>query len=59
MIVRLVLATLLVVVGAIITIRMLAFGLQPAILPGVALGVAMVFLGIHRLRLILRVMSVR
>ena len=59
MIVRLVLATLLVVVGAIITIRMFTFGLQPAILPGVALGVAMVALGIHRLRLILRVMSAR
>jgi hypothetical protein len=59
MILRLVLATLLIVVGVTITARMLAFGLQPAILPGVALGAAMVFLGIHRVRLILRVMSAR
>jgi hypothetical protein len=56
---RLILAALLVVVGATIVGRMLAFGLHPEILPGIVLGTAMIALGVHRLSLILHVMRAR
>ena len=59
MIVRLMLAALLVVVGATIVGRMLGFGLHPEILPGIVLGAAMIVLGVHRLSLILHIMKAR
>jgi hypothetical protein len=52
--VRLILALLMVIVGATIVIRMLMVGFEWAVLPGVALGAAMIALGVHRTSLILR-----
>jgi hypothetical protein len=52
---RFVLAILLIVMGSVIDARMLALGARLEILPGVALGLAMIALGVHRLGLIARV----
>lgn len=51
---RLILALLMVIVGATIVIRMMMVGFELAVLPGVALGAAMIALGVHRTSLILR-----
>jgi hypothetical protein len=56
---RIVLASLLVVVGCSIIVRMLGLGLHPEIFPGVLLGAAMVALGVHRIALVRRVYSQR
>lgn len=42
------------VLGAIVTVRMLAFGIRIETLPGIVLGGAMIGLGVHRLSLIVR-----
>jgi hypothetical protein len=42
------------VVGAVVLVRMLAFGIRIETLPGIVLGVAMIALGVHRLSLIAR-----
>lgn len=42
------------VLGAIVTVRMLAYGIRIETLPGIVLGAAMIALGVHRLALILR-----
>jgi hypothetical protein len=52
--IRLILALLMVVVGATIVVRMMMVGFELQVLPGVALGGAMIALGIHRTSLILR-----
>jgi len=41
-----------VVVGAIVFVRVLAFGIRMETLPGLVLGAAMIMLGVHRLKLI-------
>jgi len=58
-ILRIVLASLLVVIGCSIIVRMLGLGIHPDIFPGVLLGGAMVALGIHRIALIRRVYAQR
>lgn len=42
------------VLGAIVTVRMLAFGIRIETLPGIVLGGALIALGVHRLSLIVR-----
>lgn len=42
------------VLGAIVMVRMLAFGIRIETLPGIVLGAAMIALGVHRLSLIVR-----
>ncbi|HKE36428.1 MAG TPA: hypothetical protein VKB39_03300 [Candidatus Baltobacteraceae bacterium] len=42
------------IVGTIIAIRMLAYGIRLETLPGIVLGAAMIGLGAHRLSLIVR-----
>lgn len=42
------------VVGVVVMVRMLAFGVRIETLPGIVLGAAMIALGAHRLSLILR-----
>ena len=54
MTIRLILALLMVIVGATIVIRMMMVGFEWQVLPGVALGAAMIALGVHRTSLILR-----
>lgn len=44
----------MVVVGAIVLVRVAAFGFRIETLPGLVLGAAMVALGVHRLTLIVR-----
>lgn len=57
---RAVLAAVMVVLGATIIVQMLAAGTSDfKILPGIVLGVAMLLLGVHRLRLIARVWGAR
>ena len=51
---RAVLAAATAVLGAIVTVRMLAYGIRIETLPGIVLGAAMIALGVHRLSLILR-----
>lgn len=48
------LAGAMVVLGSIVAIRTLAFGVRIETLPGIVLGGAMVALGVHRLSLIVR-----
>jgi hypothetical protein len=48
------LALAMVVVGAIVLVRIAAFGFRIETLPGLVLGAAMVALGVHRLTLIVR-----
>ena len=48
------LAAAFVVLGAIVVVRLLAFGLRWELLPGLVLGAALVALGVHRLSLIAR-----
>lgn len=48
------LALAMVVVGAIVLVRVAAFGFRIETLPGLVLGAAMVALGVHRLTLIVR-----
>jgi hypothetical protein len=43
------------VCGAIVCVRVAAFGLRLETMPGIVLGAAMVALGLHRLSLIARV----
>lgn len=52
---RAALAVAMIACGAVVLVRVLAFGLRPEILPGVVLGGAMIALGVHRIALILRV----
>ena len=54
MTIRLILALLMVVVGVTLVIRMMMVGFELQVLPGVALGGAMIALGVHRASLILR-----
>lgn len=42
------------VLGTIVTVRMLAYGIRIETLPGIVLGGAMIALGVHRLSLIVR-----
>jgi len=42
------------VLGAVLTVRTLAFGIRIETLPGIVLGAAMIALGAHRLTLIAR-----
>lgn len=58
---RAALAAVMVLLGAYILVQMLAVARTGgfAILPGVVLGAAMLFLGVHRLRLIARVWGTR
>ncbi len=42
------------IVGAVVTVRMLAYGIRLETLPGIVLGAAMIGLGAHRLSLIVR-----
>jgi hypothetical protein len=42
------------VLGTIVTVRTLAFGVRIETLPGIVLGIAMIALGVHRLSLIAR-----
>lgn len=52
---RLILALLLIVAGIALIVRMLMqIGLHREIVPGIALGAAIVALGVHRTSLILR-----
>lgn len=51
---RAVLAAATAVLGAIVTVRMLAYGIRIETLPGIVLGAAMIALGVHRLSLIVR-----
>lgn len=48
------LAGAMTVLGAIVALRMLAFGIRIETLPGIVLGAAMIGLGVHRLSLIVR-----
>ena len=52
--VRAFLAAAMVVVGAIVLVRVAAFGFRVETLPGLVLGAAMVALGLHRLTLMVR-----
>ena len=51
---RLVLAVLMVGIGAVIVVQFLRIAQYPQILIGVVLGVAMVALGVHKVSLALR-----
>jgi len=51
---RAILASAIAVTGAVLTIRMVMFGIRVETASGIVLGVAMIVLGIHRLRLIAR-----
>ena len=44
----------MVVLGSIVMVRTLGFGIRIETLPGIVLGVAMIALGVHRLTLIAR-----
>ena len=48
--VRAVLAIGMVVIGCVVIVRMLSFGLTTAIVPGIILGGAMVALGLYRFK---------
>lgn len=54
LVVRAFLAVAMVVVGAIVLVRVGAFGFRVETLPGLVLGAAMVALGLHRLTLMVR-----
>ncbi len=45
----------MIVCGAIVFVRMVAYGIRLETVPGLVLGAAMVVLGLHRLSLIARV----
>lgn len=47
------------VVGVVVTVRTLAFGIRIETLPGIVLGAAMIALGVHRLSLVLRALRPR
>jgi len=51
---RALLAGAIALMGAILTVRMAMFGIRAETASGLVLGVAMMALGIHRLRLIAR-----
>ena len=51
---RAALAAGMVVAGAVLIVRLFAFGLRFELLPGLVLGAALIWLGIHRLSLIAR-----
>jgi hypothetical protein len=46
------LAAAMIVIGAVVTVRVLGYGVRIETLPGIVLGAAMIALGVHRLRLI-------
>lgn len=48
------LAGSMVVLGFVVTVRTLGYGIRIETLPGIVLGVAMMALGVHRLSLIVR-----
>ncbi|HZY99441.1 MAG TPA: hypothetical protein VFE36_07695 [Candidatus Baltobacteraceae bacterium] len=48
------LAGITAIVGTIVTVRTLAYGIRIETLPGIVLGGAMIGLGVHRLSLIVR-----
>ena len=48
--VRAVLAIGMVVIGSVVIVRMLSFGVTTAIVPGIVLGAAMVALGLYRFK---------
>jgi hypothetical protein len=51
---RAILSGAIVIVGAVVVVRMAAYGFRGETVPGVVLGAAMIALGLHRLRLIAR-----
>jgi hypothetical protein len=51
---RAVLSAAFIVLGAVVIVRMIGFGLRLEIVPGLVLGAAMIALGAHRLALIAR-----
>ncbi|HTU81420.1 MAG TPA: hypothetical protein VMF61_04775 [Candidatus Acidoferrales bacterium] len=58
LLVRVALAAIMIVLGATILIRMLAFGLRAETISGIVLGAAMVALGVHRIATIARLRGV-
>jgi hypothetical protein len=44
----------MIVAGAIVVVRLLAFGVRFELVPGLVLGIALIWLGAHRLSLIAR-----
>ena len=53
---RSVLAAAMIVCGAVVLVRVLAFGLRIETLPGIVLGAAMIALGSHRIALVRRIL---
>ena len=53
---RSVLAAAMIVCGAVVLVRVLAFGLRIETLPGIVLGAAMIALGAHRIALVRRIL---
>jgi len=46
----------MIVCGAVVLVRVLAFGLRIETLPGIVLGAAMIALGSHRIALVRRIL---